>query len=144
MHVASQPSHNLAFISRLDAARHCCGSAVNNPDGLAARKMCDVFDITSRGSRWSSAWCDGAEFVRHEHRCSAHETQALAKVEGWGLEIATVEDLHAWMGNVPIGRGEDGPTAFWRSNTEGLLLTAGPRVANMVAGAGFEPATFGL
>jgi hypothetical protein len=52
--------------------------------------------------------------------------------------------LHTWMGNVRIEQAEDGPIAFWRLNTEGLLLTAGPRVTNVVAGAGFEPATFGL
>ena len=49
-----------------------------------------------------------------------------------------------WLGEVRIEPTENGPVAFWRIQDEGLLLTAGPRVAKMVAGAGFEPATFGL
>ena len=54
------------------------------------------------------------------------------------------EALREWLGEIRIEPTEDGPMAFWRINDEGLLLTAGPRVAKMVAGAGFEPATFGL
>ena len=54
------------------------------------------------------------------------------------------ETLRDWLGEVRIEPTEDGSMAFWRINDEGLLLTAGPLVAKMVAGAGFEPATFGL
>ena len=54
------------------------------------------------------------------------------------------ETLREWLGEFRIEPTDDGPTAFWRLNDKGLLFTAGPCVAKMVAGAGFEPATFGL
>lgn len=47
------------------------------------------------------------------------------------------ETLRDWIGDVRIKPTKDGLTAYYRLNDKGLLLTAGPCVAEMVAGAGF-------
>ena len=47
------------------------------------------------------------------------------------------ETLKDWVGEVRIEPTADGPTALWRLNDKGLLFTAGPSVAKMVAGARF-------
>jgi site-specific DNA recombinase len=54
------------------------------------------------------------------------------------------ETLREWVGDIRIEPTPAGPQAHWRLTEGGLLVAAGPRVARLVAGAGFEPATFGL
>jgi hypothetical protein len=52
--------------------------------------------------------------------------------------------LRAWMGDIQVVPTPDGVEAHWQPTEQGLPTAVGPRVAVLVAGAGFEPATFGL
>ncbi len=47
--------------------------------------------------------------------------------------------VRSWVGDVRIEPSEAGPLAFWRLNTGGLLVKAGPRVASVVPRTGLEP-----
>jgi site-specific DNA recombinase len=60
------------------------------------------------------------------------------------IVVEARDALRDWLGDIKIEPSRIGPMARWRLSEGGLLLAAGPRVAKLVAGVGFEPTTFGL
>ena len=70
--------------------------------------------------------------------CAADFARMVDELPGHLTDPSVVYEardaVRSWVGDVRIEPSEDGPLAFWRLNAEGLLVTAGPRVANVVAG----------
>ena len=60
------------------------------------------------------------------------------------IALEVRQALRGWMGDIQVVPTPKGVEARWSLAEEGLLSAVGPRVAVLVAGAGFEPATFGL
>ena len=71
--------------------------------------------------------------------CAADFVRMVADLPAQLTDPAVVYEardaVKAWVGDVRIEDSDEGAMAFWRLNTEGLLVTAGPQLINVVAGA---------
>ena len=92
--------------------------------GAQLEALADPTPIDVTGALRGSA----EDFVRLMDELPAHLTDPAVVYEAR-------DAVRSWVGDVRIEASEDGPLAFWRLNAEGLLLKAGPRVADVVAGA---------